>query len=146
MGVHALFLAMFYFMPPSTQALSLDTISPRDRMVQYIDSAPETLPEEVIEWAVPGAAEAGDPGQAHDGDEGDSGRPDTADTHRRFAIQGNPEDRDPEMARQNLQENMQSIGAIGAIATMMGTWNAPTSPYGADQAHGPDAYNAIGDG
>lgn len=145
MSVHSLFLAMFYLMPPSTQALSLDTISPTERMVEYLDMAPETTPEEEIAWEQGAGEEAGDPGQAHDGEEGDSGREDAPQTNRRFAIQGDPEDRDPEMARRAIGERMEEIGAIGALATLMGNWNTPTSPYGADQAHGPDAFNAIGE-
>jgi len=48
------------------------------------------------------------------------------------------------MARQNIRENMQSIAAIGALRAMTGTWNAPTSPYGADVANGIDEMNALG--
>lgn len=143
-AVHALFLVMFYFMPPHTSALSLDAISPTDRMVEYLDVAPETVPEEPVSFETEPAEEsAGDPGQAHEGDPGDSGREDAPQTNRRFAIQG--DDRTPEMARENLRENMAETGAIGAVAALMGTWNVPTSPYGADQASGYDAFNAIGE-
>ncbi|MEZ4338118.1 MAG: AgmX/PglI C-terminal domain-containing protein [Sandaracinaceae bacterium] len=143
-GVHALLLLAFYFMPPHTSALSLDTISPTDRMVEYLDVAPETVPDEPVSFEQEPAEESeGEAGQAHEGEPGDSGREDAPQTNRRFAIQGN--DRTPQMARENLRENMAEQGAIGAVAAFMGTWNVPTSPYGADQASGYDAFNAIGE-
>jgi len=143
-GVHALFLVMFYFMPPTTSALSLDTISPTDRMVEYLDAAPAVEADEVIEWEDEAAGEeAGDPGQAHEGESGDAGRDDAPQTDQRFAIEGN--DATPEMARDNIRENIETTGAIGAVAALMGNWNAPTSPYGAAQASGSDSFNAMGE-
>ncbi len=143
-GVHALFLVMFYFMPPTTSALSLDSISPTDRMVEYLDAAPAVEPDEVIEWADEEAGdEAGSPGQAHEGESGDSGREDARQTDQRFAIQG--DDETPEMARERLRENIETTAAIGAVAAMMGSWNTPTSPFGADRASGYDAFDAVGE-
>jgi len=143
-AVHAVFLVMFYFMPPSTQALSLDTVSATDRMVEYMDAAPEYLPEEPEDVPTPDAAEeSGDRGQAHEGEPGDAGREDAPQTNQRFAIEG--DDQTPEMARENVRENMASTAAIGALNSLMGSWNVPTSPYGADQARGYDAFNAIGE-
>ncbi len=143
-GVHALFLVMFYFMPPHTSALSLDTISPTDRMVEYLDAAPATIPEEPVTWESEASTESsGDAGRAHEGDPGDSGREDAPETNRRFAIQNR--DRDPALAREHLRDNMQNTGAIGAVAAVMGNWNVPTSPYGADTPSGNDAFDAIGE-
>ncbi|MCB9596128.1 MAG: AgmX/PglI C-terminal domain-containing protein [Sandaracinaceae bacterium] len=142
-GVHALFLVMFYFMPPHTSALSLDTVSATDRMVQYLDAAPEVVPEEPVEWEADSTESAGDAGQAHEGESGDSGRDDAPQTNRRFAIRGS--DETPEMARERIRENIATSSTIGTVAALMGSWNVPTSPFGADQAHGFDDTNALGE-
>ncbi|MBX3272332.1 MAG: energy transducer TonB [Sandaracinaceae bacterium] len=143
-GVHALVLVMFYFLPPSSSALSLDAISAQDRMVQYLDSARANEPEPPVTWedrADDGAP--GDPGRAHAGETGDSGREDAPQTNRRFAIQGN--ERDRALSRENLRETMAERSIIGTVATVMGAWNVPTSPFGADRPRGDDAMNAIGE-
>ena len=142
--VHAALLLMFYFMPPSTQALSLDNVNAQDRLVQFAMDASETVQEDIPDFMEQPADEApGGTGERHDGEEGDSGREDSPQTHARYGIQGNSAT--PEMARENAAENMQNIGAIGAVRALFGSWDTPTSPYGADQAIGADAMNAIGD-
>lgn len=144
LAVHAVFLGMFYFMPPSSQALSLDQISAGDRMVEYLDVAPETVQDDPLpEWQQQSNEPAGGTGERHADEEGDSGDEEATPSTGRWGIEGN--DPDPQMARERVAENMEQIGAIGALRALTGTWNQPTSPYGADQARGNDAMSAIGD-
>jgi TonB family protein len=145
LAVHGIMLLLFYFMPPRTSALSIDDITARDRMVEYLDAAAATVEMPEPEWtATEEAAEQGGTGTRHDGEEGQSGDPSERPTRNRFGVQGDPNDRNPELARENLRENLQNVGALGTLRVAMGSWNTPTSPYGADQAHGNDAMAAIG--
>lgn len=143
LAVHAAFLVMFYFMPPRTSALSLDDISATNRMIEYIEETPaqeDPLPE----WTEQPAEAAGGNGERHAGDEGAMGDPEEQPSRGRYGVEGDPNDPSPEMARVNVRDNMDSVGAIGALNAMMGSWEAPTSPFGADAAHGNDALSAMG--
>ncbi len=143
LGVHAIVLGMFYFLPPSTQALSLDQITAQDRMVEYLDTANAVEDPDEPEWANEAGPEGGTGQRAAD-EEGAAGDPEEAVTGRRMAVQGRADNPSPTMPRESIRENMANIGAIGAVASLMGTFNAPTSPYGADNAEGLDAMSAIG--
>lgn len=145
LAVHGIFLAAFYLMPPSTSALSLDNVSADARMIQYLDNANATEEVDEPDWVEPESTEeAGGQGERHDGEEGDSGEENAPQANNRYAVEGDPSDENPEMARERAREEMPTVGAIGAVAVMMGSWAVPTSPYGADQAHGNDAFSAIG--
>ncbi|MGE3634877.1 MAG: AgmX/PglI C-terminal domain-containing protein, partial [Sandaracinaceae bacterium] len=144
LAVNGAFLTMFYFMPPSTQALSLDNIDASSRMVQYLDDARETVDEEEIEWANSNAA-GGEPGERAAGEEGAAGRDDAPVTHRRQAVRGPADNTDPHMARERLRENMAEATAIGTLASFLGSMDAPTSPFGRNEALGRDDVSAIGE-
>ena len=141
-GVHAFMLVMFYLLPPTTSALSLDNISARDRMVEYLDVAPETTPFEEPEQAADSGESGGDPGQAHEGESGLAGREEMPTRDRSSSIEGREET--PVMAREDLRENMDQVATIGTLQTLMGSWNTLTSPYGAEQAIGNSEANHIG--
>lgn len=144
LAVHAGFLVMFYFMPPHTSALSLDDTAVRDRLISYLETA-DAVQEPEPEWTEQASAEqAGGDGQRHDGEEGASGDPEERPSRGRFGVQGDPNDPHPELARERIRESMDSIAAIGTVRQLVGSWNTPTSPYGADQAHGNDPMSAIG--
>jgi len=143
LSVHAVFLVLFYFMPPHSQALSLNDAGQQARMIAYIENADALVEEPLPELAAADPGEPGEEGARHDGAEGQAGTPDERPNRNRMATE-RTSDADPVMARQNIRENMQSIAAIGALRAMTGTWNAPTSPYGAEVANGIDAMNALG--
>ena len=48
------------------------------------------------------------------------------------------------MAREQAKEEARSAGIIGTLASMQGSFNSPTSPYGADFALGNDPSSALG--
>lgn len=143
LSVHAIVLMFFYFLPPTSQALSLDPISSTDRMVQFMTEAPSVLDEPEPEFTSPESGEvAGDEGAAHADAEGAMGSEDAPRTNNAYAVQGDHEDR--ALARENVAENMEQVGAIGALSALMGTWDTPTSPFGAAQARGGDISSALG--
>lgn len=143
LGVHAVLLAMFYFLPPSTQALSLDNIGADSRMVEYLDAANAVEDVEVPEWD-PGNEAAGGDGERAAEEEGQAGDPDEAVTGNRQAVRGPQDNPDPHMARENIRDDMEHVGAIGAVASMLGSFDAPTSPFGRESAEGMDPMSAIG--
>lgn len=143
LAVHAAFLVMFYFVPPRTSALSLDTGEPPRRMIAYLQTT-AAREEPPPEWTVPSPEPAGGTGERHALEEGAMGDPDARPSRGRYGVQGDPRDRSPELAREHARENMETIGAIGALRAMLGSWEAPTSPYGADAAHGNDPESAMG--
>lgn len=53
-------------------------------------------------------------------------------------------DASPHMAREAAREQAANVGAIGSVSSMVGSWNGPSSPYGADSAAGQDSLNAMG--
>lgn len=144
LAVHAVFLVLFYFMPPQSQALSIDGITAQDRLIAYMVEPPERTEDPLPEWSNAAGGQPGEEGARHDGDEGEAGDPEERRTRNRMGIQGDPDDPNPEMARERIREEMDSLVAIGAVRALLGSWNSPTSPYAADRAHGNDAISALG--
>jgi pSer/pThr/pTyr-binding forkhead associated (FHA) protein len=147
LAVHALFLLMFYFLPPRPASLSLDLLSADSRLVQYLMEPPETQEEETPEWLQQDQQQddnEGGTGKRHKDDEGAMGEESSEKTKNRYGIQGPEDNPDPHMARQEAREQAATAGAIGVLAQMTGAWNSPTSPYGQDTALGTDAMSALG--
>lgn len=143
LSVHAVFLVLFYFMPPHSQALSLNDAGEQARMIRYLENADAMVDEPLPAFTAPDSGEPGEEGARHDGAEGQAGTPDERPNRNRMATE-RTSDADPVMARENIRENMNSVAAIGALRALTSTWGAPTSPYGADVANGVDEMNALG--
>ncbi|MFO0686690.1 MAG: AgmX/PglI C-terminal domain-containing protein [Sandaracinus sp.] len=147
LAVHSAFLLMFYFLPPSASALSLDLVRPDDRLVQYLMTPDETVDEPVPDWVEPSASTEteGGTGTAHDGESGSMGDEHAAHTTSRYGIQGPEDNEHPVMARERARdEARQAASAFGTLLTQAGAFSSPTSPYGADQALGADPLSALG--
>ncbi len=143
LAVHAAFLVMFYFMPPHSSALSLDNITADSRMAEYIETA-IAQEEPPVEWANEQPEPSGGTGERAAEEEGAMGDPEEQPSRGRYGVEGDPNDPNPELAREHAREHMESVGAIGTLNAMLGSWQSPTSPYGADVAHGNDAMSAMG--
>lgn len=147
LGVHGAFLLMFYFLPPRPASLSLDLLSADSRLVEYLMEPPETLEEETPEWLQEqdqADDNEGGTGKRHRDEEGAMGEESSKKTNNRFGIEGPQDNEDPQMAREQAREQAANVGAIGVLRALTGSWNSPTSPYGADQALGNDPMSAIG--
>ncbi len=146
LAVHAAFLLMFYFLPPSPSSLSLDLLSADSRLVQYLMESPETVEEETPEWLEEQTQDdqEGGTGKRHAGDEGQMGEESSEPTKNRYGIEGPADNQDPHMARQQAREQAATAGAIGVLQAMAGAWNSPTSPFGQDTALGSDPMSALG--
>lgn len=147
LAVHGAFLLMFYFLPPSASALSLDLVSPDDRLVQYLMTPPESVDDPPPEWldtTQPSESEGGT-GTAAADDSGSMGDEHNEHTTHRYGIQGPQDNPNPQMARDRQRDEAQSVAsALGTMLTQVGAFNSPTSPYGAETALGADPLSALG--
>ncbi len=147
LAVHSAFLLMFYFLPPSASALSLDLVRPDDRLVQYLMTPDETVDEPVPDWVEPSASTEteGGTGTAHDGESGSMGDEHAQHTTSQYGIQGPEDNEHPVMARERAREDArQAASAFGTLLSQAGAFSSPTSPYGAERALGSDPLSALG--
>ncbi len=144
--VHAIFLILFYFLPPRPASLSLDLLTADSRLVEYLMEPPATQEEETPEWMEQEQSDdsEGGTGKRHRDEEGAMGEESAKKTNNRYAIEGPQDNTNPQMARENAREQAANVGAIGILRAMTGSWNSPTSPYGADVALGADPMSAMG--
>ncbi len=139
----SLVLTMFYFQPPRPRGLSSDLLSTDSRLIQFL-MEPEELEEPEPEWLNGTDSSGGGTGKAHEGEQGQMGDEKSEKNKNKYGIQGPEDNPDPVMAREQAEEEARSAGVIGTLKSMMGSFNAPTSPYGADFALGNDPSSALG--
>ena len=139
----SLVLTMFYFQPPRPRGLSSDLLSTDSRLIQFL-MEPEELEEPEPEWLNGGDQSGGGTGKAHEGEQGQMGDEKSEKTKNKYGIKGPEDNPDPVMARERAEQEAASAGIIGTLASMQGSFNAPTSPYGADYALGNDPMSALG--
>lgn len=132
--LHVPLAVMFALAPPRPATLVLDRVAQARRLVRI-----EEPPLEALAWGGVGGT-----GERHAEGEGAMGTPEERRTGRRYAVPRERRDTTRTLARERARESMQSLGAIGAIDAVIRTWDAPISPYGADQAHGDDRLAALG--
>jgi TonB family protein len=139
-GGAALFFLIFvlavYLMPPTGGALSGQALDVNNRLIQFAIDVAEQEDEE------PEPSTSGDPGTAAADDEGAMGEPEEKKTDKRFGVQGTASE--TQLARNEMKEMAASTAVAGILASLSGSFNAPTSPYGGDTAIGGDPMNAIG--
>jgi hypothetical protein len=113
----------------------------RDRlelMQQYLRASAELEREPPQQPTEPGGGEKGAPAERNRGPEGKAGSP-SAKQAGRMAIKGDTAER--AMSRAELT---QEAASFGIIAVLSGS-PAPSSPWGAELATGPDDVNVVGD-
>ena len=139
----SLVLTMFYFQPPRPRGLSSDLLSTDSRLIQFL-MEPEELEEPEPEWLNGADSSGGGTGKAHEGEQGQMGDETAEKTKNKYGIEGPEDNPDPQMAREQAKEEAGNAGIIGTLASMQGSFNSPTSPYGADFALGNDPASALG--
>jgi TonB family protein len=139
----SLVLTMFYFQPPRPRGLSSDLLSTDSRLIQFL-MEPEELEEPEPEWLNGSDSSGGGTGKAHEGEQGQMGDETAEKTKKKYGIEGPADNPDPVMAREQAKEDARNAGIIGTLASMQGSFNSPTSPYGADFALGNDPASALG--
>jgi hypothetical protein len=148
-GHVGLLTAMAVFMPPLSAAAD-DSISDEQRYLiqQYIDSAAELeAAEKPAEDLVlqEGPSQEGGTGTQAKGSEGSMGDPSSKQTGKHYAVEGSANNRDPQLARLAALRDAATFGMIGLINVGAGgDPNAPTAPWGQEEASGTDPLNARG--
>ena len=146
MAVFGILLTMMYFIPPAGGGLNLDLLNTDSRLVQYLMEPPATEEEETPEWMDESDQpdDEGGKGKRHKGEEGAMGEKEAKKTNNRYAIEGPQDNEDPQMAREEAREQARNAGILGTLQAMTGSFNSPTSPFGADTALGNDPMSALG--
>jgi TonB family protein len=140
--MHAVFLALIYFIPPDPEGLSLDLLAENNRFVKYMLTPPEVQQDEIPEWLKKDKQDEqqGGKGKRHKGEEGQMGKRDAKKTDNHYGIKGPKDNPDPHMARSMAKEMAKNAGILSYLSAA----NAPTSPFGRDTALGVDPENALG--
>ena len=144
MMLHLSLLLLFYFLPPSSAALSLDLLSADDRFARYLIEQDALVDVQTPDW-LPNVTEEdnkGGQGKRHKEDDGQMGKRDEKKSDNTFGVPGPADNEQPVMARD--EEMAANAGIIGILKASVGAFNSPTSPYGADAALGADPIAAMG--
>ncbi|MDH5491638.1 MAG: TonB family protein [Myxococcales bacterium] len=143
MLLFSLLLLLFYFSPPRPAGLALDMLDTDSRLVKFAMEAAATVEEEPEDWLEEEEDEGGK-GKRHKGEEGQMGDKKAKKTNNRYAIEGPADNENPQMARESAREMARNAGVLGTLRAMTGSWNSPTSPFGAASALGNDPTSALG--
>jgi hypothetical protein len=140
---HACLLALFYFLPPNSSALSMDRLDSNSRLVKYAIDAVENRIEDIPEWLnsqVDAPAAGG--GKSADGPIGRAGGPTQNKSRGKLAVPGSAAPAELHMPRAAAFKLAQTAGIIGILrATPM---YSPSSPYARDNAEGSDPMAVLG--
>lgn len=127
-AVVALFLTIVYFQPPSGAGITVAPMNPTSPFVRFAIEPEEQPPPK----AAPGAAAVADAaGEPSSGEQGLMGTPDTAQTQKHFAVEGDRPDRDVVMAKRLDPRGVRTVGALGVLARLVAS-HGPVDPFGAD--------------
>jgi TonB family protein len=111
--LHIMFVLIAMVIPPGAAHLELDDVSQRDRFVSIAQPAKqdeEDLPD--IAAQKPDEASGGEASAKHSGEEGAAGSPDASQTDKRMAIEGPPDNVEPQIARQRDEQIARSAGVF----------------------------------
>ena len=140
-ALHALLLFGFYFLPPKSAALSLDSVDTDSRLVKYTIEARENRLEEEPKWLENKSGAAAGGGEPAAGPRGAAGAKDSRQHDRRMAIKGDAQEE--RVSREQQQELVDKSDLLALLRVSAGTL-APSSPYSRSAAQGYDAVNALG--
>ncbi len=141
--LQGLLVASLAYLTPSMAWGAEDELN-KDRlelMQQYLHASAVREEQEPPRQAEPGGGEKGEPAERNRGPEGKAGNP-SVKTAGRMAIKGTTAER--VVSRAEMVAEAKDFGTIGLLNTLNAS-SAPSSPWGADTATGPDATNAWGD-
>lgn len=110
-------------------------------MQQYLHASAQREQEPPPQPAQPGGGEKGAPAERNRGPEGKAGSP-SARQAGRMAIKGETSERT--VSRAEMLKEATEFGTIGLLSALNAS-AAPSSPWGAELATGPDDVNAMGD-
>ena len=135
--------SLAYFTP--SLALADDEDLDRERLIlmqQYLHANAERDREQPPQPAAELGGEKGAPAAGSQGPAGKAGRPNAPAQHARMGIAGDHPER--VVGRHEQLAEASTFGMVGMLASLNAS-NAPSSPWGAELALGPDAANGTGE-
>lgn len=142
MAVAGILLGIMALSPAHGMAMTGDRLDTSSRLVNYITEQAE-FEEPVIEYEEE-VASGGEEGQRAEGEEGAMGDETSTAQNRAYAIEGSATPEERQLARERSREEASHAGILGVLPAAMAALNAPTSPFGADNAIGSDPMSALG--
>jgi hypothetical protein len=142
--LQGLLVATLAYLTPSLADASEAELD-HDRLIlmqQYLDANAERNREQERQAESDAAGQTGAPAEGAKGPEGRAGKPNVAAQNKRMGIQG--ENAQRVVGRAELRAEAENFGTIGLL-NQLNASNAPSSPWGAELAMGPDAANGSGD-
>lgn len=142
--LQGLLVATLAYLTPSLADASEAELD-HDRLIlmqQYLDASAERNREQEQQTADDTGGQKGAPAEGAKGPEGKAGKPEVAAHNRRMGIQGESAQR--VVGRAELRAEAENFGTIGLL-NQLNASNAPSSPWGAELAMGPDSANGTGD-
>jgi hypothetical protein len=147
-AVGAFVAAMAFFVPPEglveDEGIALDRLY---MIQQYLKGSAEreqlARQTEELAAAEPDEHEGGT-GMRAAKEEGSMGRPNAPATRKIWGVKGPRDNPDPHIAYQAALHEAQTFGLIGLLPSIAGGPNAPTAPWGREDALGKDDRNAQG--
>ncbi|MET0285278.1 MAG: AgmX/PglI C-terminal domain-containing protein [Polyangiales bacterium] len=140
LALHVVFLGAMYLMPPGASALSLELLADDARLATYLMRPPEVV-EATPSW-LDKKDSGGDQGKRAADDSGQAGKQDAPNRQNAHATAGHAQTK--QLPREQALAQAKTAGILGALASARGSWNSPTSIYGADEPLGYDPQDALG--
>lgn len=144
LGHVALVASSFFFMPPSDPWGERDVSYDQSLMMQQaltsLAEKDQKQEEKMIEQAAMGGGDTGARAKGSEGSMGDA----RSSADKRYGVAGPRDNPDPHISKQRVLQEAADFGIIGVLASMGGDPNAPTAPWGRDDALGRDALSSNG--
>ncbi len=143
--LQGLLLASLAYFTPSLSWGADDELD-RDRLIlmqQYLQAEAERNREEQPQANNDAGGEKGAPAAGTKGPEGKAGRPNTPAQQRKMGIAGEHPER--VVGRNETRSELRAEASTFGIISLLNATNAPSSPWGAELALGPDSANGTGD-
>ncbi len=135
--LHAIFMGVVFFVPPSADGFELDNFDLNNRFVTQLVKPEEPEEEEEPDWLK--NKDEADEGAKHKGDEGKAGDKKSDQKNRKMAVKGPADTKEIQ-----IQKDKEIVNNTGALAVLN---NSPlTSAFGTgEQTLGMAAITAMGD-
>jgi TonB family protein len=141
--IHIVFLMIAMVVPPGASHLELDGVAQQDRFVSIAKPAKQ-VEEDVPDFASDNPdkadkAKGGETTAKHAGEEGAAGTPDATEADKRMAIEGPPDNLDPQIAKQRDEQIARSAGLASVFQNSTSAWAGTSS-----QTLGAEALDELG--
>ncbi len=128
---HILLLLLALTMPEDAHSLDLDGVDASDRFAAMAATPPPQDEDTRADWLDDDSAES--PAEGHRGDEGKAGDEASQQRNKKMAIEGPPDNTDPQLEKAHDQQVALGAGAVSVVddAGLSSMWSSDTESIGA---------------